>query len=1022
MRPSLIQIPFLTGQDESVDERSQAPGVLTRLENARQIKAGVVSRRNGFTVDNFVPTKFAVTSEPATIAHTDAPLVGIRRLVSAGSELIALTKDRLLSWSESQRRWLDRDKLSEAIIRREVVANGSGSILDFDFLIANGLEVYSWRSGSLSASGRVFVSVRDVTSGAYLFSNFEPNSSVTNATAPRIAVAGTTLILAYQDATTNTVTGMQLNLLNPRAWAPCSFSQSSSGPIAMCSMGNQVAIITQLASGTNRAVLNVISSIGAVTSVVTIAAATSAIVGLPVVAFDGTNLCLVVSTATVLAFSMVVFATSGAIVVPLRSLGTNAVAPTIWSGQVVADGVGGWYIFGRVGVVVSTYKPGVHAWRWSAGSVETYFGASIGSEIGSAPFVQNGKVYAALAVDLYTGTASFSSVGTGVVANFAAGVPAARPVSVFAVRIYTGNGLGVPATARISANTLVFPCATIADASGRGQMNLSRAQIDFADAFITEGADHPVSMHESAQWGDLTVLSGGLPSFYDGMRVAELSFLRSNSLPISSSVVRVSGGIMLDGTYTYRTYYEHVDATGIVHRSPLSAPIVIVLDLGFNQVEIRTPSLAMTRRQSECYPTPAIRLIVLRSARNGTAELLYRQTLVNVPVANLNDPSSETFVVIDNQQDDLSAPLAYSTGGLIEGFCTPSLHCLIKHRRRIAAVGDDLRTVWLSSEYEEREAPRFNELTTISLDERITALGSMDDKLVMFTADSIYLVYGDGPSPTGVQSDWTSPQRIPSDVGCIEPRSVVSIPDGLIFRAAQGLYLLSRSLQVVPFSNQVQDTLGFYPTITSAKVVEEDSLVIFECRDATSPLDGVALVYNFQFRFWSVDKRPFSGGTSVATSGAAVWRVPGRQRAHYYVATPNAQVYRDNPISEYDNGNYFTMVAETAWISAQGPHAFQRVRKVSSLGRCQGTHSLQIALAYDFATNYAQQYTWTSPPSQSTRFEIRCGSQNGANPRCAAIRVRLINSSGTIHPEWSGIALEVVAKPDMARRGRTNRT
>ena len=1027
MRPTLVQIPFSSGQDESVDERSQPPGVLTLLQNARQSKYGVVSKRTGYSPSVFSTTSYPVTSEASAASHADVTFSGTRKLANISGELLAITDHRLLSWSPAQSRWLDRDEVSEAICRRETISQSSGTLSEFDYAVAGNFEIFTWvLLQPVSLSGEVFVSIRDITTGTFLFADYKLNVGIDMYT-PRIAVAGTTVFVVYQNYTTKDIFWNYINLATSRTWTysgVTGFTTVLEGCFEVTSIPgtSDWALGWIAASGALRLRINRISATGTAISNTSIAG--EAAVGFyGAIGFtnDGTNYCFTYQDSTTVAIRMAVVSNTYTAVVAPRSVGNTATNTVLWFSSCASDGLGGWYILGYSlgsAATAAAHALGVYCWSYSAGGVDSSLGQVVGAGPGSKPFAYKGRAYAFVYHDNNTSMA---------LVQFAAGYLSARPVAWFSMRIAGRiTGFRMASVGQVAASTFVYPGTTVADAANNGngylkRLGLSRVQADFEDQYMTEGADYPINRSQTVQWGDMLLISGGVPSYYDGVRVAELAFSQVDGYVSTGRYTAAAGGAMADGIYTYRYYYEHTDATGVVHRSALSVPAQVTLGGGNNKVQCYFPTLSLTRRQSDAYPSPAVALVVLRSTANGSSGVLYRVTQLSVPPSNLNDPTSAYLNFYDNTADNLAAPVAYNTGGLIEGVATPSLFGLTKHRRRVAGIGDDLRTVWISSEYEEREAPRFNELTTTGLDERITALGSLDDKLILFAKDNIYVIYGDGPSPTGVNSDWTSPQKVPSDVGCIEPRSIVTIPDGLLFLSAKGFYLLSRKLQVVQYSKQIQDTLAQYPTVISATVAQEDDLVIWECRALGSTTVGISIVYNYVLKFWSVDFRPLNGGVSAPpVTGAVLYRLPTDTRAFYHIATSSGQVYREVPALDTDNGNYFPMAVETAWIATQGPHAFQRVRKVEILGKTFGSHSTKLELAFDLGASYVQSYTWSGlTTAQSERFVMRVGSQNGANPRCAAIRVRLSNPAGPYHPEWSGIALEVVPMTDAARRPAT---
>jgi len=76
----------------------------------------------------------------------------------------------------------------------------------------------------------------------------------------------------------------------------------------------------------------------------------------------------------------------------------------------------------------------------------------------------------------------------------------------------------------------------------------------------------------------------------------------------------------------------------------------------------------------------------------------------------------------------------------------------------------------------------------------VTAIGAMDDKLIFFKANTKFFVYGDGPTPSGANNTFSDADRVTSDGGCVNQRSIVSTPMGLMYQSLKGIYLLDRSM------------------------------------------------------------------------------------------------------------------------------------------------------------------------------------------------------------------------------------
>ncbi len=121
------------------------------------------------------------------------------------------------------------------------------------------------------------------------------------------------------------------------------------------------------------------------------------------------------------------------------------------------------------------------------------------------------------------------------------------------------------------------------------------------------------------------------------------------------------------------------------------------------------------------------------------------------------------------------------------------LRTFVRHGDRLVGIADDRATIWYSAPLVSGEARWFSDVFTIPID----ALASQDGAIVAYSETEIYVVRGDGPPENGGNgTEFSPPQRITSDSGCIEPRSIVTTSAGTFFQSSRGLDLLTRSLSV----------------------------------------------------------------------------------------------------------------------------------------------------------------------------------------------------------------------------------
>src|SRR5262249_49074601 len=134
-----------------------------------------------------------------------------------------------------------------------------------------------------------------------------------------------------------------------------------------------------------------------------------------------------------------------------------------------------------------------------------------------------------------------------------------------------------------------------------------------------------------------------------------------------------------------------------------------------------------------------------------------------------------------------------------------------------------------SGDYQQGQGPWFSSFQQFRVDigGDCTALASTEDKLIIFKADRIFKVFGRGLNALGQSSDLTTPAPITADCGCIDPRSVVIMPKGIMFLSAKGIYLLTRDEQVIFLGANVQAFTDTFTVCASAQLLKDRREVRF---------------------------------------------------------------------------------------------------------------------------------------------------------------------------------------------------
>lgn len=1021
----LLQIPFRGGIDEKTDPKQAEPGTLLVLQNARQQKNGEVRKRNGLTS---LPFR---AYNPADNADFD--LIETSKVMSYKDEILVASKDALYSFSEAQQKWVYKDELSSCVATREGVQQFSQEWTDPDVASAGGYEFWIWRTGNQLSTGQgdIYCTIRDQSTGVSVLSNVQLTAGLV-ASNCRLTVCNGYVVLTF--------TRPSLNALYMRSWQIGVSRQWTSEVFLASGLANQggfnVYDVTPLTFYVAISYLTNLYRVGLYDPATAVSVAQYNISGVsPGACYAMGNVTDTAGNVSTLAYE-----TQSGSGVPQLLQYTFSASGTLL--RLATLFTASNYIANRIGMcadpaTLTGFYAAVSVFAPSdiTGSERVYYASATSgvTDVGiipagsgliySRPFVINGVVHA-LAL-IFAGR-------TFVLAKFNRGPgKTASTVATIAPRIAFGLRSGsdsfsllrqVPCHIVTAADGTVFVAGTvISDANASARVGLQKFKFNFDDAHLARGARNPIAKNQYVEFGDSLFISSGTLQAYDGVRVAEASYICPPAEPILTPIA--SGGAMLPGDYVYRCYWEVTDVRGQIHRSALSAsvPVTTTNAGNTNSVRLEILPLAMTRRQTPAVPLPKVALVVCRTTVNGNAGVLYKQTVSNTPVVNQNNTEAYRLTVVDTASDNIGLPLAYTTGGVLENFCPPSLLGVTKHRRRLVGIGEDLRTIWFSTEYVDREAPGWSDLLTISFDEDLVALATMDDKLIVFSRSAVWVLYGDGPNPLGQSSDWSSPQRIQASVGCYSPQSVVTFPNGVAFQSANGLYLVSRDLRVSPLGLNILDTLSRFPVIVSATQIEGQDLVIWECQ-SVSGTTGCGIVYDYLNNTWSVDVRNPFGAINTPMRSACM------HNGVYYTFSSSYFRYKETSNSFLDAGSFVPMALETAWISPSGPHAFQRIRKVQLLGERVTPHGIKVSAQVNHLPGFAQSYTWqdTENVATSNKVEMRLGATLA---RCVAVRVRLedvapvsLALGNGAAGRWSGICFDVVPKEGARRFGAIAKT
>lgn len=381
-----------------------------------------------------------------------------------------------------------------------------------------------------------------------------------------------------------------------------------------------------------------------------------------------------------------------------------------------------------------------------------------------------------------------------------------------------------------------------------------------------------LSGERARQFLDLTgssLISGGELIAVTAAEVYEAGFVATPRVVSVASSGNNSPNIPA-GLYQYVVVYESIDPDGRLRLSPPSPPVSFTAGgTTSNKVTVTLPPLLRHRRPFTAH--------LYRTLVDGT--VFYR-------VTTLRANTLTALEYIDNLSNaNLSErPILYTEGGVLPYDPAPA--------STFGAIA--LGRVWLGGLFERErivcsvdivagEMPGFPRDASHWLDfpEEVTGLAAYATDLVVFSRTGIWLVTGEGPSTTGV-GQFLAPRRVPTDLGCVDWRSVLSTSIGVFYQSRSGIMLLTGQGPAY-IGHAIADELEARPYVVSAALHGEgDSAVArFVLADAPeAPTSTRVVSYSLRARAWSVDTyaldqvehlgewRDASGGMAGVLAGA----------------------------------------------------------------------------------------------------------------------------------------------------------
>lgn len=909
LNKQLVDIVFDKGLNNKTSDHFTLNGNLKELENRVFNKIGRLDKRYGFSV-----------LSNSAITDTDtSDIVNMNALSKFGEdELVLFADNNLYSYLPSINSWRYKDEALSAATVLDSIINGVSQQEDIDSCHANGISLFVWTDLS---SGDILGCTYDIESKTVIQNNI---SITTTGDSPRCLTLGNNLFVFYCDGTDLKYKYLSINsptTINSGTISTGLENVHSDHLYDVSNIGNVGYIFYKGTTATTVQQLS-FNTAAEVLSDATIAATVTGCLTLKCInAADGFSYLAIGYRQTASLIKCAIYTPTMVVKKAISTLDSTAsttiVAMTIGYSSDTDKLV---YFYQTNGASTSKTYVTANTLGVASGTIGTpaVFLRSVG--IASKAFTVDDTIYINVLHESTLQSTVFTvNYTTGsVVCSFAKGRSGSlaimwAPPSVNDV----GNNkyqfaINVKGVIR-SENATLFSL-----------LGLSNATIDFEGPYT----------YNSVSINNNMLAVGGNVLCYDGISVVEQGF---HLYPegISQTATATLGGNISNGAYQYCALYSWVDAKGNVHKSAPSVPISYTASGGTSTqtITITVPTLRITQKYGD---RGACTIELYRTEASGS--IFYKVTSIASPT--LNSISTDTVAIVDTLADAsiISNEILYTTGSVLENLGAPSASIITTYKNRVFLAGlENPNEIRYSKIVRQYEGVAFNDALSIQCDPRggdITALNQLDDKLIVFKNTSLSAIAGDGPTDVGVDQTYSEPELISTDVGCTDGNSVVLGPDGLFFKSAKGIYLLTRSLQLVYIGAEVEDYNNL--SITSSVLLDDKNEIRF------STDSSVILVYNYFFKQWSI----FTGHVidDAVTYGDA-----------YTAISDTDQLYFEPGNTYKDDGAYVNSKISTGWIGIHGIQGFQRAYRLTVLGYLRSAHWLKISIYTDYSDTLVQE-------------------------------------------------------------------
>jgi hypothetical protein len=989
LEPVVTSIPLAMGPDTKVDPRALQAPKLTVLENGWFEEPGGIQKRGGQAALSL--TKVAGGSITAS---------RMRAVCTRGDELLLFAENRAYSWSEKNSGWLDRGRFDSVLAEQETIAADRTEQVLGDRAETASVVVYAWQVNKAGGSFEVRYQCIDKATGATQTSS--SSAVVASAVRPRCLAVNGSLLVFYFDGTSE----LKVDVITPSSiystiGSPITLSSADcAGWYDVDSHDATHAVVAYRTTG-NQVKIMLVDNAGSASSTRTIARAChtwlavnyhATVSRVSLVRVDQTGgandtirhdwLLANLTDDSAVNTSVNVETLNRVLHVGTVVL-TGQTAYTFWTLDGAASPGGSSPAFDQVrrGTVTSggTVVVRVLVRRSSMGSRPRLWKDGTAERILIHVIHDDGDQQPCYV--LLDGTYVVGDTNGAIAAGDEAGLVA---------RLLPGEGRGrlnatinghLPQIEDIGNDqyAAVLGFRRRLEALG-GNVYSERGMRDFVYTCYDSRA------FQGREEGRCLYLPGGYQAEYDGVRVVESGFWLYPPAGASgtggmSFATADTGGQLPNTKLYYRLIWEWRNAGDERVISTWAGDIEVDLS-GLagtdNKVTFTVPTLPYTNKSN-------VVLAVYRSHSTATAGPFYRVSPVD-PTATgwvTNNIDADTVTFADDNGLDGGSGITETELLTKEEFPlaereldpmppAPPFFMAGGQARLVTRDPQDTNVLRYSKLRSAGDEAMFSDITSLQVPQDGGALIQADvteNALIALKERAIYVAQGNGPDnvlgPEDVNpAGYGAPQKV-SEIGCIDPRSVVRAPPGVFFQSKKGIYLLTNNYQTVYVGAAVQDYVETYTPVRGAVHLADKHQVRFYFNGGTAAYDYLI----DQWAWW-----PGRDGLS-----ACLW-----QSQPLWLDGDAPYEPQDTFV---DGAAAYSMVVETAWIKLTGLIGLKRVWWLYVLGEWRSLHQLRVRVAYDYDPNWVDNYVHVPPNGVAgTPLKFRVGLQRQL---CTALKVRI---------------------------------